>query len=153
MSCHYYQCCLIGLNLKKTDERNCLKLVIMIVPVVVVVGIVAAWAFDVKHICVSCLFPKYCDAEDAAWAFDVKHICVSCLFPKYCDAEDGLCLVQFPVLVILEMMLVLSVSQFLWCWRWSGSCLVHRSCNAEDDVCLNGAVADSSDEQGPGRHD
>jgi len=47
MSCHglcAYQGCLIGLNLKKTDERNCLKLVIMIVPVVVVVvvGIVTA---------------------------------------------------------------------------------------------------------------
>ena len=40
-------------------------------------------------------------------------IYVSCLFPKYCDTKDGVCLVQFPVLVILEMMLVPSVSQFL----------------------------------------
>ena len=43
----------------------------------------------------------------------LKNICMSCLFPKYCDTEDGGCLVQFPVLVILEMMLVLSVSQLL----------------------------------------
>ena len=37
------------------------------------------------------------------------HVCLV----KYCDAEHGVCLVQFPVLVILEMMLVLSASQFL----------------------------------------
>ena len=40
-------------------------------------------------------------------------IYVCCLFSKYCDTEGGVFLVQFPVLVILEMMLVLSVSQFL----------------------------------------
>ena len=38
---------------------------------------------------------------------------MSCLIPSSCDAEDGVCPVSVPVLVVLKMVCVLSSSQFL----------------------------------------
>ena len=47
------------------DEKNCGKLVIMTVMLVLVV-IVAAWTFDFESICMTCLVPRFYDAEDGA---------------------------------------------------------------------------------------
>ena len=54
---------------------------------------------------------------------------------------------------MLKMVRVLSSSQFLWCWRWSVSCLVPSSCDAEDGLCLNCLTAHWCDQQSTGRKD